>query len=96
MGLVRQGSVWAMAALRVGIEGVARYPIAASSILGIAFILISHVGATHAAPSVKIDTGTQTVRGEAWRPARRSLHQIRYKSNRDLTAHAPEPVRSRY
>ena len=96
MGLVRQRSVWAMAAFRVWIEGVVRYPIAVSSILGIAFILISHIGASHAAPSVKIDTGTQTVRGEAWRPARRSLHQIRYRSNRDLTAPAAGPLRSRY
>jgi len=96
MGLVWQRSVWAKAAFREGIEVVARYPIAVSSILGIAFILISHVGASHAPPSVKIDTGTQTVRGEAWRPPHRSLQQIRYKGNRELTAHKPEPVRSRY
>jgi len=96
MGLVWRRSVWTKAAFREWIEGVARYPIAASSIVGIGFILISHLGASRPAPSVKIDTGTQTVREEAWRPGRRGLRQIRYKSNRSLAIQPPGQMRSRY
>ncbi len=96
MGFVSQGSVWTkQAAFREAIDRVARYPVALSSILGIGLVVLSHVGALRPARSVKIDTATQTVRGEA-RPARRSLHAIRYKSNRDLTIQPNEPMRVRY